>query len=81
MKREVVIAGLASEGLALLLGGAEAGSSAVVQTSVCIFFISLYLCLYIKMCTYLSMIHLLMYVYLSSREEFLILSLFLSRVF
>ena len=30
MKREVVIAGLASEGLALILGSAEAGSSAVV---------------------------------------------------
>ena len=30
MKREAVIAGLASEGLALLLGSAEAGSSAVV---------------------------------------------------
>ena len=31
MKREAVIAGLASEGLALLLGSAEAGSSAVVR--------------------------------------------------
>jgi len=30
VKREAVIAGLASEGLALLLGSAEAGSSAVV---------------------------------------------------
>ena len=30
MKREVVIAGLASEGLALILGSAKAGSSAVV---------------------------------------------------
>ena len=30
MKREAVIAGLASEGLALILGSAEAGSSAVV---------------------------------------------------
>jgi len=30
VKREVVIAGLASEGLALILGSAEAGSSAVV---------------------------------------------------
>jgi len=29
VKREAVIAGLASEGLALLLGSAEAGSSAV----------------------------------------------------
>ena len=31
VKREAVIAGLASEGLALLLGSAEAGSSAVVR--------------------------------------------------
>jgi len=30
VKREAVIAGLASEGLALILGSAEAGSSAVV---------------------------------------------------
>ena len=30
MKREVVIAGLASEGLALILGSAEAGNSAIV---------------------------------------------------
>ena len=30
MKREAVIAGLASEGLALILGSAEAGSSSVV---------------------------------------------------
>ena len=30
MKREAVIAGLASEGLALILGSAEAGNSAVV---------------------------------------------------
>ena len=30
MQREAVIAGLASEGLALILGSAEAGSSSVV---------------------------------------------------
>jgi len=33
VKREAVIAGLASEGLALILGSAEAGNSAVVGST------------------------------------------------